>query len=328
MDYENFPENKNEEVRVGTNNKGRNILTIFLIIALLTTWGYIIYDRSKNREEKDALTSQVIASDSAKNELQLELNDATFRLDALKTSNARADSLLQTKDKDIQDLRNKVQNILNNKNATEAQLSEARRLIAQLKGNIATYTAEIESLKAENSQLSQEKIQISEQRDLVQKNYDSANQIIRQKENQLDIASTLHASNFNIIGVIEKSGGREKETTTAKKVDKLKITFDIDENRVTPSGEKEIYIVITSPDGKPVLVDALGSGRMITRDNGEIPFTKMVKINYIQGQKIPVMVEWSQNSPFQTGNYKIEIYNNGFKIGEGVRNFKKGGLFG
>ena len=27
-------------------------------------------------------------------------------------------------------------------------------------------------------------------------------------------------------------------------------------------------------------------------------------------------------------NYKIEIYHNGFKIGEGVRSLKKGGLFG
>ena len=29
-----------------------------------------------------------------------------------------------------------------------------------------------------------------------------------------------------------------------------------------------------------------------------------------------------------TGNYKIEIYHNGFKIGEGIRSLKKGGLFG
>ena len=60
----------------------------------------------------------------------------------------------------------------------------------------------------------------------------------------------------------------------------------------------------------------------------ERPFTKKVQINYVQGQKQPVTVEWTQNSDFQTGNYKIEIYNNGFKIGEGVRSFKKGGLFG
>ena len=179
-----------------------------------------------------------------------------------------------------------------------------------------------------NTQLTEEKNQVTQQRDVMQKNYDSASQVIRQKEDVIDVASTLHASNFNIVGLKEKSSGREKETSKAKKVDKIRITFDVDENRVTQSGTKDIYIAITSPDGKPVSVEALGSGKMVTRDNIERPFTKKININYSQGQKLPVTVEWSQNSDFQTGNYKIEIYNNGFKIGEGVVNFKKGGLFG
>ena len=310
------------------NNNNRNILTGILIVALLGTWGYIIYDKNKTKQEKQDLTTQIVNSDSSKNELQRELNDAALRLDMLKTSNVKADSLLKTKDKDIEDLKNKVQAILNDKNATASQLAEAKRLIAELKGNIETYTAQIEELKSENTQLTQEKQQVTEERDVANKNYDSANQVIKQKENVIDIGSTLHASNFNIVGLKEKSGGREKETTTAKRVDKLRISFDIDENRITQSGPKDIYVCITSPDGNPVTVDALGSGKFVTRDGEERPFTKKVQINYVQGQKQPVTVEWSQNSDFQTGNYKIEIYNNGFKIGEGVRSFKKGGLFG
>ncbi len=329
MSYENFPESTPEEKPVVVkNNNNRNILTGILIVALLGTWGYIIYDKNKTKQEKQDLTTQIVNSDSSKNELQRELNDAALRLDMLKTSNVKADSLLKTKDKDIEDLKNKVQAILNDKNATASQLAEAKRLIAELKGNIETYTAQIEELKSENTQLTQEKQQVTEERDVANKNYDSANQVIKQKENVIDIGSTLHASNFSIVGLKEKSGGREKETTTAKRVDKLRISFDIDENRITQSGPKDIYVCITSPDGNPVTVDALGSGKFVTRDGEERPFTKKVQINYVQGQKQPVTVEWSQNSDFQTGNYKIEIYNNGFKIGEGVRSFKKGGLFG
>jgi hypothetical protein len=329
MSYENFPNsNAPEEPVVVKNNNNRNILTGILIVALLATWGYIIYDKNKTKQEKQDLTAQIVNSDSSKNELQRELNDAALRLDVLKTSNVKADSLLKTKDKDIQDLKNKVQSILNNKNATAAQLAEARRLIAELKGNIETYTAQIEELKTQNTQLTQEKQQVTQERDIATKNYDSANQVIKQKEDVIDVGSTLHASNFSIVGLKEKSNGKEKETTTAKRVDKLRISFDIDENRITQSGMKDIYVSITSPDGNPVIVDALGSGKFTTRDGVEKPFTKKVQINYVQGQKQPVTVEWTQNSDFQTGNYKIEIYNNGFKIGEGVRSFKKGGLFG
>jgi hypothetical protein len=66
----------------------------------------------------------------------------------------------------------------------------------------------------------------------------------------------------------------------------------------------------------------------ITRDAQEKPFTQKVEINYTQGQRQTINVDWKQNSDFETGDYKIEVYNNGFKIGEGVKSFKKGGLFG
>jgi len=329
MSYENFPDsptNPEEKVTV-KNNNGRNILTAVLVIALLATWGYIIFDRNKTRQEKQDLTTQIVNSDSAKNELQRELDDAALRLDALKTSNVKADSLLKTKDKDIEGLQARVRAIIHEKNATASQLAEAKRLIAQLKGNIETYTAQIDSLTVANAQLTENNRVVTQQRDQVQKNYDSANQVIKQKEDVIDVGSTLHASGFAIEGVKEKKSGKEKVTSTAKRVDKLKISFVLDENRITTSGLKDIYVCITSPDGKPVSVDALGSGTFTTRDGVQRTFTKKLTVNYVQGQKQNVNVEWSQNSKFQTGDYKVEIYNNGFKIGEGNVTLKKGGLF-
>lgn len=330
MSYENFPDVKPEGEKGSSKsgNSSRNILTALLVVALLGTWGYIIFDKSKTRQEKQELTSQIVNSDSAKNELQRELDDAALRLDALKTSNVKADSLLKTKDKDIADLQSKVRSIINNRNATQSQLAEAKRLIAQLKGNIETYTAQIDSLTTANAQLTEANRVVTQQRDVAQKNYDSASTVIKQKEDIIDVGSTLHASDFKIEGVNEKNSGKEKVTTKAKKVDKLKISFVLDENRITSSGPKDIYVCITAPDGNPVVVDALGSGTFTTRDGVQKPFTKKIQVNYVQGQKQPVSVEWSQNSKFQTGNYRIEIYNNGFKIGEGVRSLRKGGLFG
>lgn len=328
MSYENFPEKENvRETEVVKSNSGRNALIAILVIALLGTWGYIIYDKNKSRQEKQDLTTQIVNSDSSKNELQRELDDAALRLDALKTSNVKADSLLKTKDKDIDDLRSRVQSIINNRNATKAQLAEAQRLIAQLKGNIEMYTAQIDSLQNANAQLTATNKEVTRQRDVVQHSYDSANTVIQHKDTVIDVGSTLEASDFSIEGIKEKSSGKEKVTSNAKRVDKLRISFTLDANRITPSGPKDIYVSITDPSGNPVSVDALGSGTFTTRDGVQKPFTKKIQVNYVQGQKQPVKVEWSQNSRFQTGQYKIEIYNNGFKIGEGVVSLKKGGLF-
>ena len=329
MSFENFPSGTTPPEQKPPQQKKdfKNVIIAVLAVALLALAGYLIWDMNKEKEKEQSLNTQVITSDSAKVELQRDLNLATSQIDELKTENAKADSLIRTKDKDIEDIKARVQSILKDKNATAAQLKEARSLINTLKTNIASYQAEIETLKGENQQLTQEKQQVTEQRDVANKNFDSTKNVVKEKEGIIDIGSTLHASNFTIGGYKEKSNGKEKETSTAKRVDKLKITFDLDENRITTTGPKDIYISITAPDGKPVTVEALGSGKFTTRDGIERPFTKKVQVNYKQGEKQNVNVEWKQNSEFQTGDYKIEVYNNGFKIGEGVRSFKKGGLF-
>lgn len=194
-----------------------------------------------------------------------------------------------------------------------------------MKTNIESYTAEIEKLQGENVQLTEKNRVVTQERDVVTKNYDSAKTVIKQKEDIIDVGSTLHASNFDMIGL---KGSKEKVTYKAKQIDKLRVSFDVDQNRITPTGAKDIYICITAPNGSPVAVEALGSGKFVTRDGVEKLFTKKTTINYVQGESQHLNVEWEQNSPFQSGTYRIEIYNNGFKIGEGTRTFKKGGLFG
>lgn len=241
MSFENFPTGNIPEqtsVPKKSNYNYKGILLGVLIAALAGTWAYVIWDKNKSNEQKQQLTTQLTTSDASKNDLQRELNEAVMNLDMLKSTNAKAESLLQTKDKDIQDLKQRIQKIINDKNATASQLAEARRLIKQLKGNIEMYAAEIEKLKNDNVVLTEEKRVVTEERDVVRRHFDSAKTVISEKEKVIDIGSTLHASNLNVTGVKERSNGKEKETTTAKRVDKLKISFDIDENRITQSGLK------------------------------------------------------------------------------------------
>ncbi|HNA18053.1 MAG TPA: hypothetical protein PK678_16095, partial [Ferruginibacter sp.] len=64
-----------------------------------------------------------------------------------------------------------------------------------------------------------------------------------------------------------------------------------------------------------------------TRDGKEKIFTQRIDINYTQGQRQTLSIDLKQNNKLETGDYRIEVYNNGFKIGEGVRSLKKGGIF-
>jgi hypothetical protein len=330
MAFENFPSAASTPPVAPPPPKTdwRFFTSIGLVILLLGTWGYIIWDKSKVKEtiqQKDKQYSSVV---SEKDTLQSLLEDASIRYDELKTSNAKKDSSITVKDREIAEKKAKIQSILTKVGATKAELAQAKVLIASLNTDIESYKTQVESLRTENAVLTKEKTEVTEQRNTYQKNYDSAKSTIKQKEDVIDIGSTLHAAQFNIVGINQKSNGKESETTRAKRVDKLRISFMLDENRITPSGPKDLYICITAPDGKPISIEAYGSGIFTARDGGDRTYTQKVQINYSQGQRQTVSFDWKQNTDFQVGNYKIEVYQNGFKIGEGVTAFRKAGLFG
>jgi hypothetical protein len=331
MAYQNFPEKEQTEQEEFKEKKGngyRSILMGVLVVALLGTWAYIIWDKNQQKDLDNSRQNLIASTSAQRDELQKELEEATMRYDILKTSNSKKDSTITAKDREIDEKKSRIATLLSKANATTSELKEAKNLISSLKGDIEGYRQQIELLKGENLQLTNEKAIVTEERNKAQLNFDSARNVIRGKEDIINVGSTLHASNFNIVGINEKRSGKEKETSTAKKVDKLRISFDLDENLIAQSGKKDIFVCITAPDGTPVAVEALGSGKFSTREGMEKIYTQKIEINYTQNKRQNVSFDWKQNSTFSTGIYKIEVYNNGFKVGEAMRPLKKGGLFG
>jgi predicted nuclease with TOPRIM domain len=313
----------------------RKIIYGVLIAALLGTWGYIIWDKSQNKETMTQLQQQVSNVDSSRNAIQTEYNDALARLDSATGNNTQLQGALAERKAEIDRLKGEIQKITRNKNASAAELSRARTLIRTLNGKIDDMYAEIERLKGENetlttsnTQLTTEKEQLTTERQQLQENLSSTQTQKKELEDKVDVASTLHVSNLNISPIDIKRSGKEKSTTTAKKVDVLRISFDLDENRVAPSGTKELYVAITGPNGSPVTTPDMGSGTFDSREGGSKFYTTRVSVPYEQGKRTPVSFDWKQNGNYQLGEYKIEVYHNGFLIGQGKRSLKKGGLFG
>jgi|JI6StandDraft_1071083.scaffolds.fasta_scaffold54102_1 myosin heavy subunit len=333
MSFENFPTGEKSIPPAVTQpqNKWHTYLTASLIIALLGTWGYIIWDKSRTKETIQQKDLVITNTSSQRDQLQKELEDATRMYDMIKTSSANMvhskDSTISKRDREIAAKREKIQQLLSKVGATEQELAQAKSLIASLNTDIVKYKTQVETLEGEKIVLTREKNIVTQQRDKVQKDFDSATNVIKQKEDVIDVATTLHASNFSILGINETGNGKEKQTSTAKRVDKLRISFDIDENRVAQSGIKNIYVCITGPDGKPLSAEAMGSGNFNTRDGAQKFYTQKIELNYTQGQRQTLSIDWKQNTNFTIGDYKIEVYNNGFKIGEGIGSLKKGGWF-
>jgi len=328
MSYTDYPSTGSTPQQPSKDN--RKLIYGLLIAALLGTWGYVIYDKSKSKETITQLQTQYSNVDSARNVVQQEYNDALARMDSLTGSNTQLQGELAERKSDIDKLKANIKSELGRKNA---DLSKAKSMIAELNGKINDMLAEIEQLKAQNQELTVTNQKVTAERDTVTAQKQVVEQTLattqQEKAHVEDIGSTLHASNINITGIDVKGSGKEKSTSTAKRVDVFRVSFDLDENRIAPSGTKELYVCVYGPDGKPITMPSNGSGTFSARDEGDKVFTSKVTVEYEQGKRTPVSFDWKPEAgKYQTGNYKVEIYQNGFKIGEGTKELKKGGLFG
>jgi peptidoglycan hydrolase CwlO-like protein len=305
----------------------KGLIIALLAAGLLGTWGYLLWNNNKNEQtiqQKEATISQVT---DEKTELQRNFDASLARLDSVTGNNNALEGKLTEKNSEITKLKGEIRSILNKKNATAAELKRAKDLIATMNEKVAGLEQEVARLTTENQQLNTDLT--SEKTKTTQLTTDLATTTTAKQELEktVDIASTLNAYNIAITPINERKGGKEKVTSNAKRVDKLVVSFDVD-NRIAPAGSTEVYVVVTGPDGKPVSQEVLGSGTFTTREEGDKPFTAKVPVKIETSKKSAVEFAMKQTDKFQKGNYKIEIYHNGFKIGEGTRELKKGGLFG
>ncbi|MFC0776204.1 hypothetical protein [Terrimonas alba] len=325
MTNTNYPSATPNEPR--TPNRGnKNLLIGILAAGLLGTWGYLLYDKNKTGETIQVAQTQSENYMTQRDSLKLLYDDAEMRLDSITGANNNLQGEKSTLQKQIDANKAEIRRILNDKNATAADLKRAKAMIADLNNQIASLEAEVSRLTGENQELTANNTQLTSEKQVLEQNLQTSSAEKEALTQVVDVGSTFSASNIQITPVNEKKSGKEKTTSTAKKVDKLVVSFDI-ENRIARSGPADMYIMVTAPDGKVVTSTELGSSTLTTRTDGEREFTTKVPVEYEQGTRKAVSFPIRQED-FQRGDYKIEVYHNGFKIGEGVRTLKKGGLFG
>lgn len=308
------------------SNNSKNLVIGLLAAGLLGTWGYLLYDKNKSTEQIQTFQTQSTSYMTQRDSLKSLYDEAEIRLDSITNSNNNLNGQLTDRQKDINKLRSQIHGILTKKNATDAELAQAKTLIAQLNDKISGLEADVARLTNENQQLTATNTSLTQEKADLQQSLQSTTEQKQDLEKTVDVGSTFSASNIQVTPINDKKNGKEKTTTTAKRVDKLVISFDV-ENRIAKSGPADMYIMVTGPDGKVIADPAMGSGTLTTRLDGDKSYTAKVSIQYEQGTQKLVEFPIKQDK-FQTGDYKIEIYHNGFKIGEGTRTLKKGGLFG
>lgn len=323
----NYPSATPQNQPPAPQNRGsRNLLIGILVAALLGTWGYLLWDKNNSGEKIQVAQVQSDSYMSQRDSLKLMYDEAEMRLDSITGANNNLQGEKSSLQKDIDSKKAEIRSILSKKNASDAELARARTLISELNDKIGNLEQEVSRLTGENQELTANNTQLTSEKQVLEQNLQTSSSEKEALSQTVDVGSTFSASNIQITPINEKKNGKEKVSTTAKRVDKLVVSFDV-ENRIAKSGPADMYIMVTAPDGTVVTDANLGSGTLTTRADGDKPFTTKVPVEYEQGTRKAVQFPIRQQD-FQRGDYKIEIYHNGFKIGESTRTLKKGGLFG
>ena len=142
------------------------------------------------------------------------------------------------------------------------------------------------------------------------------NKEIKKKNNDLQkkvaLGAVLQAGNITVSAIRIRNSGSQSETTRASKTNMVKACFSLIENKLSLSGDKNIYIRVIDPSQK-----TLQSSEPITiqNDSGDnIEVSSKRVVNY-QNENMDVCIYHELMAEVQSGSFSVEIYNDGYIIG-------------
>lgn len=310
-------------VQKSENKSLKNAVIGGLSVVLVSLGGYMYYDKTNSNKTIQQQETKIASVIDEKSNIQSSFDASLARLDSMTTVTNNLQAELADKNSQIAKDKEEIRKILNNKNASLKELAKAKTLIASLNEKITGMEQEVARLTQENQSLTQDKIALSADKEKLTQDLASTTTQKVELEKKVDVASTLNATNIQITPVNIKRNGKEKISTTAKRVDKLVVSFDV-ANRIIQSGSTDVYVVVMGPDGKPITTS---TEQFSTREEGEKGYTAKLPVDLETAKIKKVAFTFAPGTNFQKGNYKIQIYQNGFLIGEGTQELKKGGLF-
>ncbi len=320
MSETNFP---SPSAQATKGKSYKNAVIGVLAAGLIAVSGYAIYFKNDTTQKIQQQETTIAKVSDEKSDVQANFDASLARLDSMQSLNTGLEGKLTERNNEIAKVKNEIRSILNKKNATFAELGRAKTLIASLNDKITSMEADIAQLKQDNQLLTNDNVVLKQDKETLTRDLTATTEVKKALEKKVDIASTLNASNIVITPINVKSNGKEKVSTTAKRVDKFVVSFDVD-NRIIQTGSTDVYVVVLGPDGKAINTSA---ETFTTREDVAMPFTAKMPVDLETAKKKNVEFAFIPGSTFVQGAYTVQIYQNGFLIGQGTRELKKGGLF-
>lgn len=314
------------------NNQSNSKLHAMYIVLIALLIGGLVYTNLRLKKSKETIVvteKQLDDVTALKDELDKKYTESMQEIENYRAENAGLDSLLNVKEQELSSKKAKINALLSevsqlkSGDANKAKLlAEAQALIKQMEDDKVKMQSSIDSLLAVNQQLSLERDSITGELNTTIQQKQVADEENQKMKDRIDKASILSTSNMECTPIRITKKGKEDEVSKAKDAEKLRVCFDLLQNKIAPSGKTDLAVRIISPDGSTIQMASLGSGTLNEATTGnEIPYTYNISPDY-QNDTKTVCSYWAQTFKFASGKYSVEVYQNGFLIGQSTFTMK------
>ena len=278
--------------------KTKLLVTLSALVLVLSS--YLLYNSLNNEMSEAEIETQFIDLKSdyefIQKDLEIAVKDVNFD------------------NKEILAQKNRIESLMKKNKLSQEELTEAKEIMRTISKNfLKNYKQRVVVLEGEKLKLLDEKdkivIEVSKLKDKIDELDKTVikEKIVSQKKDQLiNYASKLTLSNFLLKSFKVRNSGKEIETDRASRIDRIKVSFDINENILAESGEKQIYMVIKKPTGETVTFSNKPSGVFNYRKK-KILYSDKIVFNYTKGQEQSLEFVWD-NEEFKRGDYVMEVY--------------------
>lgn len=303
------------QVQGKKDSKGGNGTIVFLILSLLLNVGLtvaviMLYNKSAGQQHKIAvLNGEVISRDT---EVQLKITELEILEADLKRIEKEREKLNLSNDSlsiQIQNLGSTIYQLKKTNKLDDKKRKQLESLIATLREQVLLKDQQIAQLSVVNDSLSTNLSLLGEEK---QKLGDSLVDV----SNALAYASVLKAENMKVTALKENGKEFEGEELKGSKIDRLKITFSLADNKAAKKDKKTVYVALTTPKGTVFSDVNNGGGLVALADGAEVLYTLNQSINFNNKNEM-LTFTMLKGFSYQPGNYKIDVYSEGYKIGEG-----------
>lgn len=291
------------------DNKQRIILYSLIGTLLLTAivMGVLWSKSEKQNEEMQELFA------IEKEELESEYSTFATQYDELKIRITN-DSLQQKLEQEKLRTQQLLEELKQTKATDAAEITRLKKELKTVRAVMRSYVIQIDSLNRINEKLTNENKRVTAKYKEASKTIFTLNEEKEALSEKVELASQLDAQNIDMYPA--KSNG--KKVRKVKSAKKFVISFTIAKNITASTGEKTLYIRITTPDGS---VLTKNRNNTFAYENKEINYSIKKYMEYT-GEEENVTMYWDIEEFLQGGQYLVHIFADGNMIGASEFDFK------